>query len=51
MRLRFDQAPEGDGAALFDQPRAMISAATAAEVPAALAALDAALAEGHWVAG
>jgi len=51
MRLRFDQAPEGDRAALFDQPRAMISAATAAEVPAALAALDAARAQGHWIAG
>lgn len=51
MRLRFDHAPEGDGAALFDQPRAMISAATAAEVPAALAALDVARAQGNWIAG
>ncbi len=51
MRLRFDQAPEGDRAALFDQPRAMISATIAAEVPAALAALDVARAEGHWIAG
>ena len=51
MRIRFDHAPQGEGAALFDRPRAMISAGTAADVPAALAALDAARAEGAWVAG
>jgi para-aminobenzoate synthetase component 1 len=51
MRIRFDQAPIGEGAALFDRPRSMISALEAGEVPAALAALDAARADGQWVAG
>ena len=51
MRIRFDQAPQGEGAALFDRPRAMICAWRAGDVPAALAALDAARADGAWVAG
>ena len=51
MRIRFDQAPQGEGAALFDQPRAVISAETEDQVPDALAALDAARAQGNWVAG
>jgi len=51
MRIRFDHAPTGGGAALFDQPRTMISATTTSEVTAALAALDAARANGRWVAG
>ena len=50
MRIHFDHAPEGK-AALFDRPRAVISAETSAEVPAALSALDAARAEGFWIAG
>ena len=41
----------GGGPAVFGAPRALVRADTAADVPAALDALDAALASGHWVAG
>ncbi|NIZ15582.1 aminodeoxychorismate synthase component I [Phaeobacter sp. HF9A] len=50
MRIRFDNGPD-DGAAQFDAPLRMIRADEAAEVPAALAALDQARAEGYWLAG
>jgi len=50
MRMTFDQGPDG-APARFEGPRAMIVAQDAGAVPAALAALDAARAEGHWLAG
>ncbi|MBI1415835.1 MAG: aminodeoxychorismate synthase component I [Limimaricola sp.] len=50
MRLRFDRGPEGEAAA-FAAPLRIVQADTAADVPAALAALDAALADGAWLAG
>lgn len=50
MRITFDQGPEG-GPSVFEGPRAAIVAWEPAEVPAALAAMDAARAEGHWLAG
>ncbi|WP_291730761.1 aminodeoxychorismate synthase component I [Leisingera sp. F5] len=50
MRIRFDQGPKGAGTC-FDQPLRMIRADGPEEVPAALAALDAARDEGHWLAG
>jgi para-aminobenzoate synthetase/4-amino-4-deoxychorismate lyase len=40
-----------DGRLAFAMPRAIIRADTAAETPAALAALEAARADGHWTAG
>ncbi len=54
MEIRFDHGPvgpDGDGACLFSAPRRMILAETAGDVPAALAALDAARAGGAWLAG
>ncbi|WP_324755098.1 aminodeoxychorismate synthase component I [Roseovarius sp. Pro17] len=51
MEIRFDHGPIGDSAGLFAAPRRMIVAEDAADVPAALAALDAARAEGAWLAG
>jgi len=50
MRMTFDQGPDG-GPARFEGPRAMIVAQSGEDVPGALAALDAARAEGHWLAG
>ena len=50
MRIRFDQGPAGPGSC-FDAPRQMIRAEGAEDVPDALAALDAARAEGFWLAG
>jgi para-aminobenzoate synthetase component I len=50
MRITFDQGPDGERAG-FEGPRAMIVARDAAEVPDALAALDAARADGFWLAG
>lgn len=50
MRIRFDQGPSGTGRG-FDRPIRLIRADRASEVPAALAALDAARAEGAWLAG
>lgn len=50
MRITFDQGPEG-GRARFEGTRATIVARSAEDVPGALAALDAARAEGHWLAG
>ncbi|MFD0859235.1 aminodeoxychorismate synthase component I [Roseovarius aquimarinus] len=51
MEIRFDQGPHGDGAARFAAPRRIIEARAPGEVPQALAALDAARAEGAWLAG
>lgn len=50
MRIRFDIGPEGV-AAEFDRPHGVIRANHADDVPAALTALDAARASGHWLAG
>ncbi|WP_027258160.1 aminodeoxychorismate synthase component I [Leisingera aquimarina] len=50
MRIRFDQGPKGAGTC-FDQPLRMIRADRPEDVPAALAALDAARGAGHWLAG
>ena len=50
VRIRFDQGPKGAGTS-FDQPLRVIRADGAEEVPAALAALDAARDAGHWLAG
>ncbi|UWQ78097.1 aminodeoxychorismate synthase component I [Leisingera sp. S132] len=50
MRIRFDRGPKGAGTC-FDQPLRMIRADGPEEVPAALAALDAARGAGLWLAG
>ena len=50
MRIGFDKGP-GGGAVRFSRPRRLIEAWRPAGVPLALAALDAARAEGAWVAG
>ncbi|MEX0366758.1 MAG: aminodeoxychorismate synthase component I [Ruegeria sp.] len=50
LRIRFDQGPAGPGT-WFDSPARLIRADTATDVPDALAALDAARAEGAWLAG
>ncbi|MBY6159778.1 aminodeoxychorismate synthase component I [Mameliella alba] len=50
MRIRFDQGPSGAGTG-FAEASEVIRADTPAEVPAALARLDAARAAGAWVAG
>lgn len=50
MEIRFDHGPEG-GAATFTGARRMIVAHEACEVPAAMAAMDDARAEGFWLAG
>ena len=50
MRIRFDHGP-GGGAAQFLGAARLIVAREAAEVAPALAALDAARAEGAWIAG
>ena len=50
MRIRFDRGPRGS-AAWFAAPHQMIRADTAAQVPQALDAMDAARAAGHWLAG
>ncbi|WP_027244422.1 aminodeoxychorismate synthase component I [Leisingera daeponensis] len=50
MRIRFDQGPRGAGT-VFSQPLRVIRADGPEEVPAALAALDAARGAGHWLAG
>lgn len=50
VRIRFDQGPAGPGTS-FDRPADVIRADTAEEVPQALAALDAARADGAWLAG
>lgn len=54
MRIRFDRGPKqetGGAAARFDAPERLIEAHTPEGVPMALAALDAALADGLWIAG
>jgi len=51
VKLRFDRGPCGGDGTVFAAPRALIEARAPAEVPAALAAMDAARAEGHWLAG
>ncbi|MEQ9259625.1 MAG: aminodeoxychorismate synthase component I [Roseovarius sp.] len=50
MQIRFDQGPLG-AACRFARPARMIVAESAAEVPRALEALDAARAGGAWLAG
>jgi len=50
MRITFDQGPDG-ARAVFESPRATIVARDAAGVADALEALDAALADGFWLAG
>ncbi len=50
MHIRFDHGPEGIACA-FARPRALIEAREPREVPGALEALDAARAEGQWLAG
>ncbi|RKF16512.1 aminodeoxychorismate synthase component I [Roseovarius spongiae] len=50
MQIRFDHGP-GGGAQLFKASRRRIRAERPEEVPAALAALDAARADGLWIAG
>lgn len=51
VRIRFDHGPAGEGAAVFDAPLRLIEAHAPGEVGPALAALDAARAAGHWLAG
>ncbi len=46
----FDHGPTGDPA-LFATPKSVIRADTAAQVPAALEAIQAAHAQGDWLAG
>lgn len=50
MRIRFDQGPVGPGTS-FDRPAKVIRADNAEDVPQAMAALDAARADGAWLAG
>jgi para-aminobenzoate synthetase component 1 len=50
VQIRFDHGPEG-GPCTFAQADRLIVARAPDEVPAALVALDAARAEGHWLAG
>jgi para-aminobenzoate synthetase component 1 len=50
VQIRFDHGPEG-AACAFARPARLIAATTPEDVPGALAALDAARAEGHWLAG
>lgn len=50
MEIRFDRGPGGEESC-FAQPHRLITAETAAEVPDALQALDAARAQGQWLAG
>ena len=50
MQIRFDHGPAG-GACAFAQAERLIVAHEAEEVPAALAAMEAARADGYWLAG
>ncbi|MFT6533087.1 MAG: para-aminobenzoate synthetase component 1 [Limimaricola cinnabarinus] len=50
MRIGFDKGPEGRGA-IFSRPRRLIEAWRPEGVPLALAAIEAARAEGAWIAG
>ncbi|PSK87623.1 aminodeoxychorismate synthase subunit I [Limimaricola soesokkakensis] len=50
MRIGFDSGPGGRGA-IFSRPQRLIEAWQPGGVPLALAAIDAARAEGAWVAG
>lgn len=50
MQIRFDHGPSG-AACVFTRPRYLIEAEEPEEVDAALEALDAARADGHWLAG
>ena len=50
MQIRFDHGPDG-AACQFRGPKRLISANSPDEVPAALAALEAARQEGMWLAG
>ncbi|MFX0540698.1 aminodeoxychorismate synthase component I [Roseovarius sp. S4756] len=51
MEIRFDHGPSGMDAAIFLAPDRIIEARDPADVPEALAALDAARAGGAWLAG
>lgn len=50
LQIRFDHGPAGEGTR-FSAPLRLIEAYEPADVPAALDALDAALAAGDWLAG
>lgn len=50
MQIRFDHGPDGS-ACQFARHKRLIVAETAEEVPSALTAMDAARAEGFWLAG
>lgn len=50
MQIRFDHGPQGN-ACRFDRPDHLIQAHRPEDVPGALAALDAARADGMWLAG
>jgi para-aminobenzoate synthetase component 1 len=50
LQIRFDHGPTG-AACAFARPERLIVAHTPEEVPAALDAMDAARAGGHWLAG
>ena len=50
MQIRFDHGPDGS-ACQFARHKQLIVAETPQEVPGALAALDAARADGYWLAG
>ena len=50
MKIRFD-TDDAQQPRSFDHPVRVICAATSSALPNALAALDAALSEGHWIAG
>jgi len=50
LQIRFDHGPDG-AACAFEQAKRLIVAQVPEEVPEALDALDAARAEGHWLAG
>ena len=51
MRIRLDKGPGGGPGAWFDRPLRLIEAHDPGDVRPALAALDAARADGAWVAG
>lgn len=50
MQIRFDTGPDGQ-ATSFAKPSALIRAETVRDVPTALAQIDAARADGKWLAG
>ena len=50
MKIRFDTG-DAQQPRSFDHPIRVICAASPSALPNALAALDAALSQGHWIAG